>query len=237
MKRTIYYNSQTIEYDLVYKNVKNINIRILPDKSVMVSANRCIDQKTIDLCLMSKAGYIAGCIDRFEHICRQNDTGNDDAGIPYDDRHILFMGRTLPVKKTYSHRSAVIHDGDDVHLYIKYGDKSDGVRLLRQWINEQCKIRMDSIACSVYIQLKKYIGEMPLILYRKMKSRWGSCQINTRRITINKRLAAYDPKLIEFVFFHEFAHLIYPDHSAEFYAFLDRVLPDHRIRKAQLDKM
>ena len=39
MKREIVYNHTTIEYELQYKKVKNINLRVMPDGSVKVSAN------------------------------------------------------------------------------------------------------------------------------------------------------------------------------------------------------
>ena len=35
----------------------------------------------------------------------------------------------------------------------------------------------------------------------------------------------------EYVVFHEFAHLLQPDHSAAFYRILDEVLPDWRDRR------
>ena len=70
--------------------------------------------------------------------------------------------------------------------------------------------------------------------YRKMKSRWGSCQPATGRICINVVLALYPPECLEYVVVHELCHLLVPGHGPEFHAIMDRVMPDWRARKARL---
>ena len=72
------------------------------------------------------------------------------------------------------------------------------------------------------------------LAYRKMKSRWGSCQPSTGRICINVVLALYPPECLEYVVVHELCHLLVPGHGAEFHAIMDRVMPDWRQRKAKL---
>ena len=72
------------------------------------------------------------------------------------------------------------------------------------------------------------------LAYRKMKSRWGSCQPSTGRICINVVLALYPPECLEYVVVHELCHLLVPGHGPEFRATMDRVMPDWRERKAKL---
>lgn len=66
MIRLLKYGNMEIKYNLSYKNVKNINLRIKPDGSVNVSANRFIPQKIIDEFLLSKAEFIFKTIKKFE---------------------------------------------------------------------------------------------------------------------------------------------------------------------------
>ena len=74
------------------------------------------------------------------------------------------------------------------------------------------------------------------LAYRNMKSRWGSCQPSTGRICINVRLALYPPRCLEYVVVHELAHLLVSGHGPQFYAVLDRYLPDWREAKKLLDR-
>ena len=72
------------------------------------------------------------------------------------------------------------------------------------------------------------------LAYRKMKSRWGSCQPSTGRICINTVLALCPPECLEYIVVHEMCHLLVPGHGPEFRALLDRYLPDWRERKKKL---
>lgn len=55
-----------IQYDLKYKNVKNINLRIKPCGTVTVSANKRVKEKVIDEFLISKAEFILKALDKLE---------------------------------------------------------------------------------------------------------------------------------------------------------------------------
>lgn len=73
------------------------------------------------------------------------------------------------------------------------------------------------------------------LAYRKMKSRWGSCQPSTGRICINTVLALCPPECLEYVVVHELCHLRVPGHGRDFRALMDGVMPDWRERKAKLE--
>ena len=77
----------------------------------------------------------------------------------------------------------------------------------------------------------------PEFTYKYMKSIWGSCNPGKYRISINKKLIRYATRLIEFVFCHEFSHLLSPDHSSRFYDVLSSVMPDHDKRKKELKEV
>jgi len=52
--------------------------------------------------------------------------------------------------------------------------------------------------------------------------RWGSCTISSREIRISDRLVDVPPWVLDHVIIHELAHLVVPDHSAEFDSLLAR---------------
>jgi hypothetical protein len=72
------------------------------------------------------------------------------------------------------------------------------------------------------------------LVYRNMKSRWGSCQPATGRICINTRLALYPPECLEYVVVHELCHLLVSGHGPEFHALMTSVMPDWKARRARL---
>ena len=58
----------TIQYDLQYKKVKNINLRIKPDGSINVSANKRVPQKVIGDFIISKADFILRAMEKYKNM-------------------------------------------------------------------------------------------------------------------------------------------------------------------------
>lgn len=46
---------------------------------------------------------------------------------------------------------------------------------------------------------------------------------------MNSRLALYPEVCAAYVFIHEYAHFIVPNHSKDFYAVLEELMPDYKI--------
>lgn len=78
------------------------------------------------------------------------------------------------------------------------------------------------------------IKQKPFLTIRKMKSRWGSCNHRTGRITINRALVHLSPRLLRFVMVHEFVHLVHPNHGRDFKELLGRLYPTHREAEREL---
>ncbi len=70
---------------------------------------------------------------------------------------------------------------------------------------------------------------------KTMKTRWGSCNIQQKRIWLNRNLGMYAVEEIEYVIVHELIHLLERYHNERFYRFMDRYLPDWRKRKSRLN--
>ena len=55
---SVVYNETKIEYTLIRKDVKNINLRIHPDLSISISANPTVSKNTIEKFILSKGELI-----------------------------------------------------------------------------------------------------------------------------------------------------------------------------------
>lgn len=67
MKKNIVLNNTTVTYTLQYKRVKNINLRIKPDGTVNVSANRFVPTEVIEKFLISKSDFILNALKKYEN--------------------------------------------------------------------------------------------------------------------------------------------------------------------------
>lgn len=70
---------------------------------------------------------------------------------------------------------------------------------------------------------------------RRMKTRWGTCNPEARRIWLNSELAKKPVSCFEYVVLHEMIHLIERAHNDRFRRILDRVMPGWRMRLDELN--
>ena len=80
-----------------------------------------------------------------------------------------------------------------------------------------------------------YGVKKPTVRIRTMKSCWGSCLVNKGIITLNRKLLMQSRECIEYVVVHELCHFIHPNHSKEFYKFMEQFMPDWKERKGRLN--
>lgn len=66
MKRLIKINELEIEYNLIRKNVKNINLRINSAGEITVSANKNVSISYIEKLLLSKADFVLNALNKIE---------------------------------------------------------------------------------------------------------------------------------------------------------------------------
>lgn len=91
------------------------------------------------------------------------------------------------------------------------------------------------VSAQVYPLFRQVLGsEPPQLAVRQMRSRWGVCCPAKRRITLALGLAAVPLPLVQYVVLHEYCHFVYPNHQKEFWALVERYMPDAKARRKAL---
>ena len=233
MKRLIELDGRTIEYDLERKNVKNLNLRIKADQSVYVSANPKVSEKTIRDFLQSKSEYILKALDRYAEMAKY--APKPKAYV--DGESFRILGHDLRLKVIQGKRNFAVSDEVYVTLVVKDPDDHDiKKRTMDNWIKRQCQEYIQEVCESVYPKFQKYGVEFPIMRFRNMVSRWGSCQPKRKILTFNIALIEAPLSCIEYVVTHEFVHFLQPNHSRKFYQYLSMFMPDWKERKSVLEK-
>jgi predicted metal-dependent hydrolase len=71
----------------------------------------------------------------------------------------------------------------------------------------------------------------------KMRTRWGTCNPEKKRILINLELAKKPPRCIEYIVVHELVHLLERTHNEHFIELMDSFLPNWRALKHELNSL
>lgn len=72
---------------------------------------------------------------------------------------------------------------------------------------------------------------------KKMKTKWGSCNIQAKRIWLNLELAKKPPECLEFILAHELVHLLERHHNERFRFLMDQHMPNWRERRDLLNSL
>jgi len=70
-----------------------------------------------------------------------------------------------------------------------------------------------------------------------MRTKWGTCNIDKRRIWINLQLAKKPIECLEYVVTHELVHLVEKNHTNRFQALVSEYYPTWKEAKRVLNSM
>ena len=87
---------------------------------------------------------------------------------------------------------------------------------------------------NLVLEAFKLLGAKPKqLVFKSMKSRWGSCT-SLGKITLNTKLRYFPDELISYVVYHEMVHLLVKNHGIKFYSFLRVKFPNYKEIDKQL---
>lgn len=221
-----------MDYTLERKKVKNINLRVKHDGSVYVSAPNRVPVREIESFVISRSEYIRRAAKYFAEREKKKTPPTYT-----DGSSLMYLGKTMKLELMTDKREYVAMWGPIIEVHIKDKSDTDGVkRLVENWYNRQRRDVFRDILVEVHSRFLKYDIDLPNLTIRSMKSRWGSCHYKKGIITLNSRLIEAPRHCIEHVVTHEFCHFIYPNHSKDFYALLEKEFPDWKASKEELEK-
>ncbi|MFG6344537.1 MAG: M48 family metallopeptidase [Lachnospiraceae bacterium] len=223
-----------ISYFLSRKPVKNVNLRVKSDGSVLVSANNSVTTEFVDAFIKQKQAYISSALTKFEE---KRKLMREVPKRYVSGENYTLLGKNLRLKVEEAKEETVHTDG--VYIFLRVKDKNNFHHkeiMMDRWLKEYQMIIFKELVDEKYALFQKYNVPYPELRVRYMTSRWGSCQPKRGIITLNSQLIKVPRNCIEYVVLHEFAHYIHPNHSRQFWDFVSMMMPDWKERKKELEK-
>lgn len=235
IERTVNVGEASIFYILERKSVKNLNLRVHPDGTVYVSAPRLVPLAIIDRFVRDKTVFIQEARARF--MARQA-AQEKLQGSEYKHGDIIYLlGKPVAIALIPNAKNSVVLAESLIMLYLNDMENvALRQKLVQKLLDELCQQVFQEVLRNEYGLVRPYGVPLPALRMRTMKSRWGSCLFLKGIVTMNKRLIHMPLLCIEQVMLHELCHFLVGNHSPSFYAWLDKLMPDWRERKALLNQ-
>lgn len=154
-----------------------------------------------------------------------------DSGARIGKAHRLVITPTLNSKVTVRINGDTLSVGIPDHMDVDTVQKK-----LADAARKVLKVEAESLLPQQLIHYAKTHGyEVHSVTIKPLHSRWGSCS-SRGDITLNSYLMQLPWPLIDYVILHELAHLHHHNHSAQFWADVESMLPSYKSRRAALKK-
>ena len=221
----------SIAIQLNRKPIKNLHISVLPpDGRVRVSAPDSMTDTAIRMAVISRIPWIKKQQIDFAKQPRQS-----DREMVSGECHYLWgkRYRLNVVERAGKHEIKL--GGGRLHLYVNYETTTENKALvINSFYRDALKARIAELLpnwqCRIGVEASDWSVKM-------MKTKWGSCNTQTKRIWLNLELAKKPPVCLEYILVHELVHLLERKHNDRFKAHMDKLLPDWRERRGLLNQM
>jgi len=216
--------------EVVRKDIKNLHLGVYPpDGRVRVAAPRAVGDDAVRLAVIRKLAWIRRQQAKFEAQQRQS-----TREMVNGESH-FFLGRRyrLRVTEEKGPYSVKVSSGGYIDMHVRRGTCPDRRRLLLQeWYREQLRELIPPLIEKWEPVLDVHVASWGI---KRMKTKWGSCNVTAGRIWLNLKLAKKPVECLEYVVVHEMAHLLERHHNGRFIAFLDDYLPQWRTYRDELN--
>ena len=220
-----------IQIDVFRKDIKNMHLSVHPPTGrVRVSAPIKMNDESIRLFIISKLSWIKKHQSGFKAQQRQTEREFVSGESHY------FQGNRYLLNVIYSDSPVKIHIRNKkiMDLYVpKDSNQEYREKVMTAWYRVQIKKEI----LPMVEKWEEIIGEKVFeYRVRKMKTMWGSCNSNARRIWLNLELIKKPKHCLEYIIVHEMVHLIERHHNGNFVSLMDGYMPNWRLYKDELNK-
>lgn len=212
--------------DVVRKPIKNLHLGVYPpDGRVRVASPLHLSDDSIRLFVISKLPWIRKQQDQFAHQPRQTER-------EYIRRESHYVWGQRYLLNVIEHKAAPrieLRSKAYLDLYIRPGTPETVRRhVLTEWYRDQIKDRIPDLIVKWEPLMNVSVAEWGV---KQMRTKWGTCNIDARRIWLNLELAQKPVDCLEYIVVHEMTHLLERHHNEHFRALLTQFLPNwQRIR-------
>ena len=219
-----------INIQVIKKNIKNIRLSVHPpDGRVRLAVPKSMSDIAIKDFAMSKIKWIEKQKSKF-YLQDKPQENRFTSG----EEH-LYLGNKYHLNIIETSGKQYIELDNNLNLYVK---PNSTLEKREQIINEWYREKLKELIPDYISRWEPIMGvKVEEFGVKLMKTRWGSCNTQAKRIWINLELAKKSPRCLEYIIVHEMVHLLERGHNSKFYFYMDKFLPNWKSIKAELNGM
>ena len=219
-----------LEVEVIKKDIKNIHLGVYPPIGrVRLSAPSSSDNEKIRLFILSKIPWIRKNQRKFKNKERQSPRLYINRESHYFEGRRFLL--TMDIDPSY--KNVVVRKKTTIQLKLKSHYSTEKRKeIFESWLRESLRIRLIPFIEKWEHKLGVSAKEWKI---KKMKTKWGSCNQEVKRVWFNLELAKVDDYSLDYIVMHELAHLKVRNHGKQFIQILNKNMSDWEQRKFNLN--
>jgi predicted metal-dependent hydrolase len=221
-----------IDVEINRRDIKNIHLSVLPPNGrVRLSVPNKTGEHSIRLAIVNKLAWI-----KRQQLDFVNQPRQSIREMSNGECHYLW-GRKyrLSIVETNGKFSVTARGNNKLELAVDRTTITDNkLKLLNGFYRKEMQRSIDKLLPKWH---KKIGVESDSFGIKKMKTKWGSCNIQAKRIWLNLELAKKPIECMEFILAHELVHLHERHHNERFRSMMDKHMPNWRERRDLLNSL
>jgi predicted metal-dependent hydrolase len=217
--------------DVVFKDIKNVHLSVHPPTGrVRIAAPHRMNLDRVRLFAVSRLGWIK------QQQMKLREQEREPAREYIDRESHYVWGKRYLLEVVEGDQSPSIelrHNTLVLHLRREAGE-GKRQEILESWYREEVKNAVPELLAKWEPLLNVHVAR---IFVRRMRTRWGSCNPETRNIRLNTDLAKKPRECLEYIMVHELLHLLEHTHNARFLALLDHFMPRWQFYRETLNRL
>lgn len=218
--------------DIVRKDIKNMHLAVYPPNGrIRLSAPEKTDSEMMRLFVISKIGWIKKHIKNFN--AQPRETPREF--ISGESHYLLGKRYLLNVVEHNGFNKVEIKGTKTINLFIKPNtSKEDKGRIMREWHRNQLKNQIPELITKWENLIGVKTNDWGV---KQMRTKWGTCNIDEKRIWINLELSKKPIICLEYIIVHELIHLLERNHNDKFTSYMNQFLPKWRLYREELNNL
>ena len=221
-----------IEIDVVRKDIKNMHLAVYPPHGrIRLTVPNRTDEEVLRLFAISKLGWIKKHVKHFKEQARETKRDYVSGESHY------FNGRRylLEVQHHDGYNKVTLAGTNKIQLWVKPdATVQDKATIMKEWYRKQLKSQLPELI----EKWEKVIGvKCNDWGVKQMKTMWGACNTNDKRIWLNLELAKKPTLCLEYIVVHELVHLHERNHNDRFVSLMDKYMPKWRLHREVLNSL
>lgn len=221
----------TVEVDVIRKEIKNMHLAVYPPQGrVRLAAPLNTDLEVLRLFCISKLSWLKKNIKSFQNQARE--TVREYVS---GESHYFQGKRYLLEVKHHDGYNKIAVVGNRINLYTKENATTEAkAKTFKEWYRKELKKQIPELL----IKWENVIGvNANEFGVKQMKTKWGACNIDAKRIWLNLELAKKPSICLEYILVHELVHLLERNHNDNFIAYMDKFMPKWRLHRDELNSL